>query len=220
MTSFTLKIIAVVSMFIDHIGYIYISPSAPEYLIFRGIGRLAFPIFVYLIVEGCQKTSNINKYLFRLFIFALISEIPFDYAFSNVMIEFTHQNIFFTLCLGVLSIYVYKIIKQKEMCFNFLGYASPVIFAAVAELIHTDYGGIGVIIIFFLYIYREERFLFKAFVLIIGDILLLLDSHWIQILAVLSVFPLYYYNGKRGMPLKYFFYLFYPLHLLILGLFK
>ncbi|MFA7532979.1 MAG: TraX family protein, partial [Tissierellaceae bacterium] len=92
MNVFILKLIALTSMIIDHYGAIFHG----DVILYRIIGRLAFPIYAFLLVEGYFHTRNVKKYGLRLFIFALISEIPFDYAFYGGL-SFVHQNIFFTL---------------------------------------------------------------------------------------------------------------------------
>ena len=130
LSTFTLKLIAIITMVIDHTGAIFF----PDQMWLRAIGRIAFPIFVFLLVEGLFNTSNIKKYLTRLGIFALISEIPFDMAFYKARfgVDFLtdlkgatqdmqildlfirrlikHQNIFFTLFLGLLAIYLMKLV--------------------------------------------------------------------------------------------------------------
>ena len=121
MTAFILKIIASVCMLLDHIWAVFTS-STPLY--FTWIGRIAFPIYAYMIAQGCKHTNNINKYLLRLGIFALISEIPFDIAFMhyytmddtlNLGINFLRNtNVFYTLFLGVACISVYEKLKVKK----------------------------------------------------------------------------------------------------------
>ena len=101
-TSYQLKWIAIVTMVIDHMGAILY----PTEMAFRYIGRISFPIFCFLLIEGFFHTRNIFKYMARLGAFALISEIPYDLAFKGKVLEFTHQNVFFTLFLGVLMMYV------------------------------------------------------------------------------------------------------------------
>lgn len=217
MTVFILKWIAIVTMLIDHVGYIYIT-RFPDYYIFRGIGRFAFPIFVFFIAEGCIKTQDIKKYMIRLFSFALISEFAFDYAFHGTLVYIDYQNIFFTLFLGALSIYAFNQFQEKDKFFKF-AFLMPILMSVAAEFLHTDYGGIGVLMIFFLYYYRQN-FRHQALVLVFGNITLALSSHPIQFLGILTIVPLYFYNGQRGKNAKYLFYAFYPVHLLILGLMK
>lgn len=112
MSAYVLKIIAVITMFIDHIGYVVYTGKIP-YLNF--IGRLAFPIFAFQISEGYIHTKNLKKYFFRLFLFAIISQIPFM-LFESIFINEFYLNVFFTLFLGLLSIFIY----EKLDC-NFFG---------------------------------------------------------------------------------------------------
>lgn len=122
MTAFALKIIASICMSIDHIGAVF-PFYTPE--IFRWIGRIAFPIYAYLIAEGCTYTKNINKYMLRLGMFALISEIPFDLAFGQIYFSFEESplevisfisftNVFYTLFLSVACISIYEKLKLKS----------------------------------------------------------------------------------------------------------
>ena len=99
--SFTLKMIAMLSILADHIGVVFF----PEQILFRVIGRLAFPIFAYTLVEGFFYTHDIKKYMCRIGILALLSEIPFDLTVSGKILEFGHQNIFFTLSIGLVMMY-------------------------------------------------------------------------------------------------------------------
>ena len=100
--SFQLKWIAIITMLIDHVGAIFF----PGNLVFRYVGRIAFPIFCFQLVEGFFHTRNIEKYMLRLGIFAIISEIPYDLAFRGNILDFEHQNVFFTLFLGILMLYL------------------------------------------------------------------------------------------------------------------
>ncbi len=218
MTAFIFKWIAIVAMLMDHVGSVFITAS-PDYFIFRGIGRLAFPIFVFFIAEGCFKTRNIKKFLLRLFIFALISEFPFDFAFFGTGVYLYHQNIFFTLFLGALSIYTFTQFQEKDKPYKSLSMMMPFLIAVVAEFLYTDYGGVGVLMIFYLYYFREN-FRYQALVLVFGNIVLALSSSPIQLLGILTIIPLYYYNGQRGKNFKYLFYAFYPVHLLVLGVIR
>lgn len=211
MTGFILKIIAITTMLIDHVGYIFISEQGLN-LMFRGIGRLAFPIFIFLVAEGCCKTKDIKKYMARLIAFAFISEIPFDLAFSNQYLEYGHQNVFFTLALGTMSVYLYDLYNDKKF-FKYLAIILPPI---AAEILHTDYGAVGVLMILAVYLVRDDLKK-QLYALVLGNLLLTVISHPIQLLGMLAVVLIYFYNGERGKSIKYFFYIFYPLHLLILG---
>ncbi|NLK72751.1 MAG: hypothetical protein GX285_07020 [Clostridiales bacterium] len=217
MTGFYLKIIAITTMLIDHIGAVFLDFGSLEYLVFRSIGRLAFPIFAFLIAEGCEKTSDIKRYMLRLFIFAWISEVPFDLAFYNSFFDFSHQNIFFTLFLGAAAIYIYNLAYNKDGLIRYGAYIIPFALMIVAEALRTDYGAIGVFLIFFIYLNRERR-LNKFIIIALGNAMLTSPKYPVQLFGIVSLIPLYFYNGERGRNIKYIFYIFYPLHLLVLGI--
>lgn len=205
LNGFTLKCMAMICMLIDHTGAVLF----PQYLILRMIGRLAFPIYCFLLVEGAMHTGNIRKYELRLLAFALISEIPFDLAFFG-RIYWKHQNVFFTLLFGVVALDIAKQCKHKlNVILNFA------IMILLAELLNTDYGGKGIIFILCYYLLYERKVV-KQLMFAIENILLY--GVGIQAYASLAAVPMLLYNGKKGPSLKYFFYVFYPLHLLILYL--
>lgn len=241
-TGSALKWIAVVTMFIDHFGAAvlgrYITrargmmnllPAAsidtawtawaeanPELIIshniMRAIGRLAFPIYCFLLVEGFHKTKNIKGYAGRLFVFSLLSELPFDLAFKGRLFDFSYQNVFFTLFLGLVTIavmeYAGKNIKWKiPAVLTKTAAAAAGMFLAV--LLHTDYDAKGVAIIIILYIFYER----KIARIVAGC----LSFAW-EITAPLAFIFIGFYNGERGKQMRYFFYAFYPLHLLFLYL--
>ena len=119
MSAFALKTIAVITMLIDHIGAFILLrvgelASSQIYFAMRSIGRIAFPIFAYLIANGCKHTKNIDKYLLRLGIFAIASEAIFDIAQMNSINFLWRTNIFYTLFLGVLGIAIYERAKRKK----------------------------------------------------------------------------------------------------------
>lgn len=241
---FTLKMIAVVTMFLDHFGATVIERMLIAdqaggvsqqllviYYILRGIGRLSFPIYCYLLVEGLYHTRSVSKYAFRLGIFALISEIPFDLAFNHVYgtgkwVEFGKNNIFFTLLIGLVTIWGMKWVNDHTREERFqkpilvLGKSVlnlSILFAGmfVAEfLLHTDYGASGVAAIGVMYmLYTRPRLAFAGAV-----IALALLSSPLELCALVLVLFIGRYNGKRGRQMKYFFYAFYPVHLLLLEL--
>ena len=115
MSAEVLKLIALLSMLIDHIGAALVSSPSQLYTVCRKVGRLAFPIFAFFIVEGFIHTKNIKKYLFRLGIFALLSEIPYDLAFHDRFFDFSGQNVLFTFFIAVLYLY-------REKNFEFIKY--------------------------------------------------------------------------------------------------
>ncbi len=200
--SFQLKCVAIVTMLIDHVGAIFF----PEYLIFRYIGRIAFPIFCFLLVEGFFHTRDIRKYMFRLGIFALISEIPYDLAFRGVALEFEKQNVFFTLFIGVALMYA------LEQCPEWPVKIVEVLLAMwFTVLLCTDYSFKGILLISIYYFFRKYKWLKLG----LGAVWSLLWGE-IQRYSILASFLLAAYNGEKGYSFKYFFYVFYPLHLFVL----
>ncbi|MBQ4530507.1 MAG: conjugal transfer protein TraX [Lachnospiraceae bacterium] len=221
-----LKTIAVITMLIDHIGasviWEYVNTLQGDerdiwntiYMIMRFIGRIAFPIYCFFIVEGLEHTRSVKKYITRLAVFAFISEIPFDYAIMGGM-TFKYQNVFFTLTIGLLCIWCLKEIEAriseqgKQMMLKVF-----VIFimAMAAELLKTDYSGFGVVMIALLYLLRKQ----KKRQCITGAI----GFCW-EVTAIFSFVLIYFYNGQKGRKInKYFFYAFYPVHLAILATIK
>ncbi|MFV0342612.1 MAG: TraX family protein [Anaerocolumna sp.] len=219
MSGFWLKLIAMVTMFIDHGTAILVPTDSSFYIVGRSIGRLAFPIFCFLLVEGFLHTSNVKKYLLRLGMFALISEVPFDLAFYHTFFQMGHQNIFFTLLIGLL---VLMGIKKTEDCYRdrqliyALRYGLIIIGGCFAALLlWTDYNYAGVLMILSFYVFRYNKVLLTAALVIIYNYAL----GGIQILAAFAIIPILFYNGQRGTKInKYVFYGFYPAHILFLFL--
>ena len=224
MSAFWLKLIALTAMIIDHTGAAFSFSYDTEWM--RIIGRLVFPIYAFLISEGCRNTRDMKKYLARLGIFALISEIPFDFLFGNIagygegkLIWFypLHQNVFFTLFFGVLALYLFEKNRSKsDFIHNPLPYLLSWLALMAAELLNTDYGGFGVFIIIVLYHLKERSRQLLAILVFI--IIMYLPMPRMIIGASLSFGLIYLYNGKRGPGIKWFFYVMYPLHLSILGI--
>lgn len=222
MNGFTLKLIAVMTMLIDHVTAVLIPEGTQAYWIGRSIGRLAFPIFCFLLVEGFFHTKNVQKYLTRLGIFALISEIPFDLAFSdktNNMGFLLQQNVFFTLFIGLAVIYGMSIIEKKYANNMILSnvFDSLVVVAgcAVAILLTTDYTYIGILLIVSFYLFRENKILLTLSVLLVTGYL----GGSFEMIASISMLFIWIYNGTRGpQGNKYLFYAFYPTHILCIYL--
>lgn len=222
-----LKWIAIVIMFLDHAGASLLevfalniygnSPLAGQIdnlyfwyevdQMLRIIGRTAFPIFCFLLVEGAVHTHNPGKYLFRLAVFAVVSEIPFDLALHNQMIFWANQNVFFTLLAGLLVIQVF----QRYPAEGWKGMLALAVMAVAAEACGTDYGAIGVVVIAVMYLLRERPLASCILSLIMLTLLNRMELYSIPAFLAMAL-----YNGTRGRQPKYFFYAFYPVHLLLL----
>ena len=212
-----LKWIALITMFIDHTGAAILE-KIPQYhttdwcypldITFRMIGRLAFPIYCFLLIEGFYHTRNRLNYMRNLLLFAVISEIPFELSFFGGM-DIGFHNVYWTLLLGLLLLMLLETIKAKyNDKYSFLAIVAVIPFAAAAQLMSTDYGAIGVLLIFILYQTHFERL--KQSVL--GALAM---SY--EITAPISFILTYFYNGERkNKRFKYVFYFFYPAHLLLL----
>lgn len=199
-----LKVIAIVSMLIDHIGVAFF----PGVVMFRIIGRLAFPIFTYFISMGYLKTSNFNKYLIRLWIFAIISQIPFTLLFDTTML-----NVMFTF---ILALFFIDRIKIKEY------YSIPCLII-LSLLIPMDYGLYGVATVFFFYCFRNSKE--KALLAqIISTVIyvVVFSASYIQLFSIIGVMiALYFPIDKFKIHLnRYIFYWFYPVHMAILIVLK
>lgn len=217
-----LKWIAIVTMFIDHVAATVLmrlliageggKVMYESYSAMRTIGRIAFPIFCFLLVEGFEHTKDHKKYALRLFLFALISEVPFDLAFGSRVPEFEHQNVFFTLFIGFLTMMAFRAVEEKTEWNPMVRGAafSGILFAGmgIAYFMQTDYDAKGVMCIMALYVFRKMR----GLQILAGC----LAFCWWEFPALVAFIPIAFYNGKRGWNKKYIFYVFYPLHLLVL----
>lgn len=218
--SFTLKIIAAATMAADHAGAVLF----PETQWLRIVGRMAFPIYCFLLVEGYVRTKNVRNYIMRLLAFALVSEIPFDLAFFGVPFYMGHQNVFFTLAAGLSAVWAIDSNslrpvrqdygKRPESAPALINAASAIACFAFAYFFRTDYSYAGVLLIVCFYVFRNS--LPMAVLSLAGINMLLFGG--IQGYAVIAAVPIVLYNGARGPKLKYVFYLFYPVHLVLLAL--
>jgi len=209
-----LKWIAIITMTVDHVGAVLY----PEFTVLRFVGRLSFPLFAYLLILGMENTRNVRNYFTRLFIFALISQVPF---FLAIGIEpFEHLNIFFTLSFGLLFVYFFK--KGSVLAFI------PIL---VSFLVPFAYGIYGIAMIGCMYILRRNTKLGVALLVLLNTMFLVpLSSQFFSIITI--PFILLHKNGSLTttsesteafkIPLwrKYFFYAYYPLHLTLLYIIK
>lgn len=240
-TGSTLKLIAIISMFIDHTGAMivermliqtmeaegasvinmdFMSNHASLYMadmVLRLIGRLGFPIFCFLLIEGFQYTRNVVRYATRLLIFAIISEVPFDLGFIGRPFYWGYQNVFFTLFIGLVVMaglrYAGAKLEGKRVLCILADIAITVVGMAAAELLQTDYSAIGVLTIAVMYLCRNKRMLETG----LGCTLLTI-SYPMEITAFAIMLPVHWYNGERGWNIKWLFYAFYPVHILLLYL--
>lgn len=212
-----LKIIAMISMVFDHIGDMFF----PEMTWFRMIGRIAMPVFSFCIAEGYVHTRDKKRYLLRMGVFALISEIPFDLAFDG-RVGLGHQNIMLTFFISILTLKLFERIRGvKEqgndkipVWRNFLGLLAVAAAAVIALMLKTDYHLFGVLAVFIFYILKDRHHLIRTGAGV--AFLALTRTMGYYITTGLSFIPLALYNGKKGKGLKWLFYIFYPGHLLLL----
>jgi len=216
MNAFAIKMIAIVTMIIDHVGVFLF----PQVLIFRTIGRLSFPLFAWLIANGAKHTKDINLYLKRLFIFSLISQAPYFFALKAAGVASPGGNVLVTLFLGLLAI---KVINEDRH--NAVKVAVFVLCALAAQLIKSDYGVVGVLSIVSFYLFFDDLkrlvltqcaiYIWVWYSLIaLGQVDLNIIT-LMQPISVLSLIFVVFYNKKPGPKAKYLFYVFYPLQFLV-----
>ena len=218
-----LKCFAMFTMLIDHIGV----TMFPSYPILRYIGRLSFPIFIFLLKEGVKYSHDRFAYIKRLSAFALISQVPFSMAFYRTPFNFLHWNVFVTLAIGAFECLLLSLIRNQKKKgitpFSALFIESLLfIFLIVfAELIDADYGAIGILAIVTCFMLDVSGA--SPAICFIATVFLLMASNQVEAYAFAALPLILMYNGKRGIKIKALdaaFYLFYPVHLLILGIIR
>lgn len=228
----TLKLIAVFSMLIDHTGATVLRtlchlPSitavpgrqaffVSAYNLSRSIGRIAFPIFCFLLVEGFLHTRSAAKYVSRMLLFAVVSEIPFDLALKGSWYYPKKQNVYVTLLIGLLVLIGFRLTEQffsGSMLKKILRILLYILILSagmrLSIVLNTDYNFKGVFLIAILYLTRQS-----TAVQCVGGAC---SVAW-ELPAPVAFLPIWLYNGTRGLKMKYFFYWFYPVHLLLLYL--
>lgn len=224
LSNFDLKFIAIITMTIDHIGGVF---GTPFYNLLRAVGRLSFPIFAFLLTEGYVHTKSFSKYFLRLLVLAVISEIIYDYVFFGSFIYRGANNIFFTLALGLLTLFLLD--KSKGLIKRYFKYKVDlfiilpitylliiVIMGLMGEFLNFSYGMLGILVISFFYLFKDNF----PLVVISVSLSTLILGEGIQYFSLFSLILIYFYNQKLGMKCKLFFYLYYPLHILVLGFIK
>ena len=216
-----LKYIAFVSMLIDHTNNALITPilNGTGWLLrlsnlFSILGRIAFPIFIFFIVEGFFKTSNRKKYLLTLLVFGVISEVPFDMFTSKTFYSPYWNNMMFTLALCLITVWIVDFLKEKignKVVWYIVSIVVVAVCSAIAMALSLDYDYHAIVLAYLFYIFYDKPV-------------------WGSVLGYLSIIKELYsflgfgmvltYNGKRGRQYKWFNYLFYPVHILILGILR
>ena len=221
-----------ITMLIDHIGfmlllngklygydmslysYVSILDSAKwimiAYRICRMIGRISFPLYAFCIVEGFMRTRNLFKYLLRLLLLAVISEIPYNLMTANSILSISNQNVIWTFILGLFMLFGFKKIKNSFVVQVII----LVVIAYIAYFLKTDYDYKGIILMALYYWTRYDRnmrtltnSIFTAF----------MSSEADYGFGIFSSFFIHFYDGTRGeLNLNKLFYAFYPVHMLIL----
>ncbi len=225
-----LKLIACVFMFIDHIGYGIIHnymiahsmDLLPEeysmlnniYKAFQGVGRMAFPIFCFFIVEGFLRTRNVTKYAIRLAVFGLISEIPFDIGLFGKVFYWEHQNVIITFFIAIVMLSTVKWLESNIFGLSrgvvvFAMLCAAITFGDIAFLLNTDYSWKCILAAFILYMTRDTG----TFRLIAGAASMCWEKF-----APISFVLLYFYDPSIKPKYKYAFYLFYPLNFIVIYL--
>lgn len=219
----TLKLIACAAMLLDHVAAVLVY-DRELYILMRAIGRLAFPIFCFLLVEGAHYTKSPGKYGFRLFVGAVLSEIPFDLALFGG-ISWLHQSVMVTLLLGFGALWL-----MKKCAKLFLKILSALPFVLLGDLLMTDYGSFGVLLIAMLGFFRDLPMGKLMQCVSICLVCALIPSFNIrlgifeislELIGCLSVFPILLYFGHKqtqNKVVQWAFYLFYPVHLMALAL--
>lgn len=224
LNGFHLKLIAICTMLIDHMGYTLF----PGVMWLRCVGRVAFPIFCFLIAEGCIYTHDRKKYALRLLVFALLSEIPFNLMNSGMIWDPYDQNVLWTLLLGALVCWLMDWALKKCTPLSFVLTGAAMVAAYwLLEAFRTDYGGWGMLLVAAFYgVHRAPsgavvKMIAQAFGLAFFSLGVMGGYLSIELWSLVSLAPIWLYNGQRGFSHKavqYGFYAFYPVHILILSL--
>lgn len=241
MSEFILKLFAMACMAIDHIGLVFF----PQHRFLRCIGRIAFPLYAFMIAEGfahTEKSGHTGKYLIRLALLALLSEIPYDIGLYGTFPRMDHTNVIFTLLVGLLMLYGISHTSSLPLQAVII-----VLCAYTAEFIHSSYGyaGVTLILLYHLYVqYGKDKNTGTRILILCGIAMLFggyylchnarsMDpstviavfkrSTWTQTGVLASVPLIAFYNGKKGQDspvFRWFYRLFYPLHLSVFTLLR
>ena len=229
-----LHILAMAFMLMDHLWATLL--PAQEWL--TCVGRIAFPIFAFMAVEGYFHTHNLKKYLLRMLIFAVISEVPFDLMYGGTWFYPVHQNVIWTLMMGLVGIHLMETVRKKKSTFVYILVSAIVVILGglLGTLSMVDYYGIGVLTVFIFYFFRGRKWwcllgqlltLYWVNVELLGGLMYPIRLFGMEFelcqqgLALLALLPIWLYRGRQGYhskPFQYFCYAFYPIHMLVIVL--
>jgi len=234
-TSMSLHLMAMAFMLCDHLWATVVPGN--DWL--TCIGRIAFPIFAFMIVEGYFHTRNLKKYVLRLLAFAVLSEIPFNLMTGSSLFFPLHQNVLWSFLLSIGLIHWNEKVKEKTVWLRVLIACASVLLGSIAGLLTmVDYYHAGILTVLAFYFFRQKNLwclIGRIFCLWYINVELLggLVYEWQlfgypitiaqQAFALLALIPIELYRGRQGYhskPLQIVYYAFYPVHLLILGLLK
>ena len=234
-SSMSLHIMAMAFMLCDHLWGTIVSGN--DWL--TCIGRMAFPIFAFLLVEGYFHTRNLKRYVCRLFLFAILSEIPFNLAMGSRICYPIHQNVLWSFLISIgLIHWNEKATVNKHWKRILVGCLSVILGSVAGLLTMVDYYHAGVLTVLVFYFFRKRKWwcclgqmicLWYINIEMLGGFgyeISLGGATWFlsrQGIALLALIPIWLYRGKQGYHskmLQFVYYAFYPLHLLILGILK
>jgi hypothetical protein len=224
LTTSWLKIIAITSMTIDHYALYFLGNShSMNYILLRIIGRLAMPIFCFTLVQGFINTRNIKKYLARMVIMMLVSETVYDWINNRSFFYLGSQSIMVTLFVSLVMLcileYIYDRFSNVKLRL-LLSAATILLFGLLNLAFKGSYGIFGVVTVSIFYIFRKHKFWMSLCFVAASTVYSVSGTTSItQIFGVLALVPILLYNRKKGLSLKYLFYIYYPIHLLVFSLF-
>ena len=232
LTAAVLHIIAMTLMLMDHLWATLL--PAKEWL--TCAGRVAFPIFAFMAVEGYFHTRSFKKYILRMLLFAVLSEIPFDLMYGGTWFYPVHQNVLWTFLLGLLGVWLMEQVRKKGKTWMYLLVCVLVVLAGLVlgTLCMADYYGVGVLTVFVFYFLHGRKWwcflgqlaaLYWLNVELLGGLMYPVQLFGMEFelcqqgLALLALIPIWLYRGRQGYhskPFQYLCYAFYPVHMLLL----
>ena len=232
LTAAVLHIIAMTLMLMDHLWATLL--PAKEWL--TCAGRVAFPIFAFMAVEGYFHTRSFKKYILRMLLFAVLSEIPFDLMYGGTWFYPVHQNVLWTFLLSLLGVWLMERVRKKGKTWMYLLVCVLVVLAGLVlgTLCMVDYYGAGVLTVFVFYFLHGRKWwcflgqlaaLYWLNVELLGGLMYPVQLFGMEFelcqqgLALLALIPIWLYRGRQGYhskPFQYLCYAFYPVHMLLL----